>query len=217
MSQENHQPLEGIPASTPGVHTIQAAAGEILFRQGDDTEAGYLILDGVVEIEEALPNGRSFILCRHEKKSVLCPLTVLTGEPQLGTAYVRSAATVQVVPREEMLQLLQTDGNFCGLFHQHCFQHLYHLVRRLLDAQGGDLRSRLGMVLLKLAEKEEPAQGEPYWVVWATHQQIAQWVGASREAVSRELAALKRQGLLTTSRGKIVLHDLWKIQALLQE
>ena len=197
--------------------TLQVDAGESLFVQGDDASAGYLVVEGVVEIEQTLPNGRSFVLCRHEEGSLFCPLTVLSGEPQLGTAYARSAARIQVVSREDMLQLLYANRDFFKFFHQRCFQHLYHLVRRLQDAQVRGLRARLGEVLLERAEKEVTAGGKSRWVIRATHQQIAQWLGTSREAVSRELADLKRQGLITTMRGKIILTDRRKIQQLSQE
>ncbi len=217
MDKEMSLPPELQQQLSAVAHTIQVEAGESLFMQGDDALAGYLVVEGVVEVEQTLPNGRSFVLCRHEGGSLFCPLTVLSGEPQLGTAYARSAAKVQVVRREDMLQLLYANREFFQFFHQRCFQHLYHLVRRLQDAQIRGLRARLGEVLLERAEKETTAQGNSCWVVRATHQQIAQWLGTSREAVSRELAALKREGLITTARGKIVLTDRQGIRQLMKE
>ncbi len=197
--------------------TVRVAAGENLFVQGDVPVAGYLVVEGVVELEQTLPNGRSFVLCRHAAGSLFCPLTVLSGEPQLGTAYARSAAQIQVIRREDLLQLLYANRAFFQFFHQRCFQHLYHLVRRLQDAQVRSLRARLVEALLERAEQETGGQGQSRWIIRATHQQIAQWLGTSREAVSRELAALKRQGLIATARGKIVLSDPQGLRRLAQE
>jgi CRP-like cAMP-binding protein len=44
-------------------------------------------------------------------------------------------------------------------------------------------------------------------LVRATQAEIAQLAGASRESASRFLAKLERAGLITTGRGKVVVHE----------
>jgi CRP/FNR family transcriptional regulator len=44
-------------------------------------------------------------------------------------------------------------------------------------------------------------------VVHSTQSDLAQLAGTSREAASRFLATLQRAGVVTTRRGKIVVHD----------
>jgi CRP-like cAMP-binding protein len=44
-------------------------------------------------------------------------------------------------------------------------------------------------------------------LVRATQAEIAQLAGASRESASRFLAKLERAGLITTGRGKVIVHD----------
>ena len=44
-------------------------------------------------------------------------------------------------------------------------------------------------------------------LIEATQAQIAQLAGASRESASRFLAKLERAGLISTGRGKVLVHD----------
>jgi CRP/FNR family cyclic AMP-dependent transcriptional regulator len=44
-------------------------------------------------------------------------------------------------------------------------------------------------------------------IVRSTQADLAQLAGTSREAASRFLATLQRAGILTTKRGRIVVHD----------
>lgn len=61
------------------------------------------------------------------------------------------------------------------------------------------LEPRLATVLLRLADDNR--------LVFATHEMLAVEVGASREAVTRELGALARAGLISLSRGRITVKE----------
>ena len=75
--------------------------------------------------------------------------------------------------------------------------------------------SRVAGVLAELAEtgsragRGRGAAGEPprEVVVRSTQADLAQLAGTSREAASRFLATLQRAGVVTTRRGRIVVHD----------
>ena len=49
--------------------------------------------------------------------------------------------------------------------------------------------------------------------VWATHEQIADSVGATRENVSKAVVALRKEGLVATGRGKIRILDEDRIRS----
>jgi CRP-like cAMP-binding protein len=73
-------------------------------------------------------------------------------------------------------------------------------------------RDALGRVASRLAELAETA-GEPCAdgiriAMPLTQEDLAQWVAASREAVARALASLRRRHLITTARREIVVTDL---------
>ena len=73
--------------------------------------------------------------------------------------------------------------------------------------------SRVAGVLVELAETgtrtgiDGPGGPRAEVVVRSTQADLAQLAGTSREAASRFLATLQRAGVLTTRRGRIVVHD----------
>jgi CRP/FNR family transcriptional regulator len=63
----------------------------------------------------------------------------------------------------------------------------------------------LGQVQARSSKDSQEAPREV--VVRATQAEIAQLAGASRESASRFLARLERDGVVTTGRGKVLVHD----------
>lgn len=176
-------------------------AGSLLFFQDDPPDALYLLLEGEVVLEKHHPQGEPLILCRHQSGGFFCPLAVLDGSPQLGTAKALTDVTVLVVPREEVIALLRDNPQALEELHAHCFRRVRHLLERLHDGVRKPLRQRVAQALL---EHAEPGK-EGGLVVRTTHQMLAQWVGCSREALSRELVAMRQAGWIQTRRGAILL------------
>ena len=81
------------------------------------------------------------------------------------------------------------------------------LSNRVNEFSALDVRGRIRAELLRLARPERP--GGPGAVISPppTHAEIAARVACRREAVTRELNALKREGALAVRLGAIVLND----------
>jgi CRP/FNR family transcriptional regulator, cyclic AMP receptor protein len=132
---------------------------------------------------------------------------------------VRSA-TVEAVNDVRAVAILA--GDLKRLLNEHP-----EIAVKLLAALGAKLReanarisrqsfqkvsSRVAGVLAELVEtgsrRAARAPGEPAEVVVrSTQADLAQLAGTSREAASRFLATLQRAGVLTTRRGRIIVHD----------
>ncbi len=197
----------------PQVETIfrirRLAPGEVVFRQGEPAERIYFVLDGHVHLERVDHDGHQTLLCQHQAGGCFCPLAILDEGPQLGTARATRPTTVLWAPKEEFLALCAQHPEVLQWIHRKCFGHVRHIVQRMEVSMFHDVGERLVLALLEHARQDE--QGE--WVVRATHQELAQWIGASRETVSRELAALRKAGLVRSGRGKIVLLDRAALEA----
>ena len=83
---------------------------------------------------------------------------------------------------------------------------------RILGERVTDLEDRLEMqtfqsVTARLAATLLRLAGETDEVKGASHQQIAETIGASRETVTRALGDFKSQGLVEIGRGRVQLKD----------
>jgi CRP-like cAMP-binding protein len=103
---------------------------------------------------------------------------------------------------EDFLSLLETRPALSLALHR-------VQVRRLREADGMRLEQLAvdvtGRIARRLADLHESLGRVDLQI---SHRELATWVGASREAVTKSLAKLQRRGLVSTARGRVVVTDL---------
>jgi len=187
-------------------------AGTIILREGDPGDTCYVLDHGQGRVTRQHADGRTITLTNVGPGEIFGELAMFGGE-------VRSA-TVEAVTDLHAVAILA--GDLKRLLNEHP-----EIAVKLLSALGSKLReanariarqsfqkvsSRVAGVLAELVEtgtrRAARAPGEPAEVVVrSTQADLAQLAGTSREAASRFLATLQRAGVLTTRRGRIVVHD----------
>ena len=75
-------------------------------------------------------------------------------------------------------------------------------------------RARLLAALLRLAEMRDLAGPQALLDPAPTHDALASEIGFTREAVSRHMSELRREGLVVSSRQRILLTDLGRMRAI---
>jgi CRP/FNR family cyclic AMP-dependent transcriptional regulator len=81
--------------------------------------------------------------------------------------------------------------------------------RKRIEFGTADILSRVAGRLVELAERfGEPAGDGIRITAPLTQEELAGWTGASREAVSRALRALRGRGWIQTARRSVVIRDL---------
>jgi CRP/FNR family transcriptional regulator, cyclic AMP receptor protein len=215
--------LRGIPLfaelSEPELQKIARVAvprnypsGTIILREGDSGDTCYVLERGQARVTRQHADGRTITLTNVGPGEIFGELAMFGGE-------VRSA-TVEAVDDVRAVAILA--GDLKRLLSEHP-----EIAVKLLSALGAKLReanariarqsfqkvsSRVAGVLAELVEtgSRRPARapGEPAEVVVrSTQADLAQLAGTVREAASRFLATLQRAGVLTTRRGRIIVHD----------
>ena len=184
-------------------------AGTIILREGDPGDTCYVLRAGQARVTRQHADGRTITLTNVGPGEIFGELAMFGGE-------VRSA-TVEAVDDVRAVAILA--GDLKRLLNEHP-----EIAVKLLSALGAKLReanariarqsfqkvsSRVAGVLAELVETgSRPAPGAPgEVVVRSTQSDLAQLAGTSREAASRFLATLQRAGVLTTRRGRIIVHD----------
>ena len=193
-----------VPRNYPG--------GTIILREGDPGDTCYVLERGQARVTRQHADGRTITLTNVSTGEIFGELAMFGGE-------VRSA-TVEAVDDVRAVAILA--GDLKRLLNEHP-----EIAVKLLAALGEKLReanariarqsfqkvsSRVAGVLAELVEtgslRPARTEGAPVEVVVrSTQADLAQLAGTSREAASRFLATLQRAGVLTTRRGRIVVHD----------
>ena len=186
-------------------------AGEVVFREGDQSDTCYVVRSGHARALREHPDGRSITLARFGPGDIFGELAMFDDE--------RRSATVEAIERTEAIAIL--GGDMRRLLREHpdiAVKLLQALGRRLRETNERlarqsfqTVQSRVASVLAQLvaAERAEGAEGAENGdvLITSTQADLAQLAGSSRESASRFLAVLERAGIISQGRGKLVVHD----------
>jgi CRP/FNR family cyclic AMP-dependent transcriptional regulator len=194
--------------------------GEVIFREGDRSDTCFIVRTGRVRITRTHPGGRRLTLAELAPGEMFGELSMFDGEGR--------SATVEALEETTALALLE--GDIRRVLREHpdiAVKMLARLANRLRTANEKLARQSFQPVAGRVAstllaqvearqaeaaaavdadEGEGGVQGEEI-TIEATQADIAQLAGSSRESASRFLADLERAGVVTTSRGRVVVHD----------
>jgi CRP-like cAMP-binding protein len=182
--------------------------GEVVFREGDDSDTCYVVHAGHARAIREHPDGRQITLATFGPGDIFGELAMFDDE--------RRSATVDATDELEVLGIL--GGDMRRLLRRHpdmAVKLVISLGRRLRAANERlarqsfqTVQSRVAAVLAQLVEQaQSEGAGERDVPVVATQADLAKLAGSSRESASRFLAVLERAGVITQGRGRLTVHD----------
>ncbi len=184
------------------------AAGEVVFREGDESNTCYIVRSGRARAVREHVDGRALTLAHFGPGDIFGELAMFDDE--------RRSATVETVEDTEAIAIL--GGDMRRLLRQHpdiSVKLLAALGRRLRETNERlarqsfqTVQSRVASVLAELVASAR-AEGGPERdvLITKTQAELARLAGSSRESASRFLAVLERAGIITQGRGRLTVHD----------
>jgi CRP-like cAMP-binding protein len=190
------------------------ARGTSVYPQGTHRGSLFIVLEGVVSVSVVLPNGQR-ILCAFNQPGALFGFPIVEGErPRWSAADAFTAATVALVPRRDVERVLAAvPASVMLRFFNRVLERQARFAMRLVHCVALDLRGRLALTLVDLAATFGVREGGAVRVqLPITHENLAEMVGASRERVSRAMAALMSDGLIKYARQAVTVLDMAGLQ-----
>jgi CRP-like cAMP-binding protein len=183
-------------------------AGEVVFREGDESNTCYIVRSGRARAIREHTDGRSITLATFGPGEIFGELAMFDDE--------RRSATVEAIESTEAIAIL--GGDMRRLLRRHpaiSVKLLSALGRRLRETNERlarqsfqTVQSRVAAVLLQLVTvAQAEGRGDGDVLINSTQADLAQLAGSSRESASRFLAVLERAGVITQGRGKLTVHD----------
>ncbi len=182
--------------------------GEVVFREGDESDTCYIVRTGHARAIREHSNGRSITLANFGPGDIFGELAMFDSE--------RRSATVDALDAMEAIAILGADmRRLLGLHPDIAVKLVIALGRRLRETNERlarrsfqTVQSRVASVLAQLvaaAQGEGAAGGNV--LITSTQADLAQLAGSSRESASRFLAVLERAGIISQGRGRLTVHD----------
>jgi CRP/FNR family transcriptional regulator len=177
--------------------------GKILFTPGSACQGFVLLLEGRARVSVTAANGRRLLLYRIApgETCVQTTLCLMGGLDYSAEGAAETDLRLVVVPPALFEHLLRDQPDFARFVFERFGARLAEMTRLIETIAFLRVDARLAAALLARAD----AQGDAEDALAATHQELAEDIGAAREVVSRQLAEFQRAGLLRLARGRIVL------------
>ncbi len=182
-------------------------AGEVVFREGDESDTCYVVRAGRARAVREHTDGRSITLANFGPGDIFGELAMFDDE--------RRSATVETLERTEVIAIL--GGDMRRLLREHpdiAVKLIAALGRRLRETNERlarqsfqTVQSRVAAVLLQLVASRRRRAAPSDVLITSTQADLAQLAGSSRESASRFLAVLERAGIITQGRGRLIVHD----------
>ena len=197
-----------------GKTTLTSPKKQVLFSQGDPTDAVFYIQAGKVKLTVLSPQRKEAVIAILEPGSFFGEGCLAGQLIQLATATTVDAARVVRIDKPSMLRLLKEDRTFSALFLTYMLARNVRIQEDLVDQLFNSSEKRLARVLLLMAQfgKEGKREGV---IAKISQETLAEMIGTTRSRVSFFMNRFKKMGLIHYDSGlhvhssllNIVLHD----------
>ena len=180
--------------------------GEIVFSAGDAGDFLFGVVSGRIRISTANAEGREVFLNIMVPGDTFGEIALLDGGTRTATATAIEAAELVSIRREPVFDLLEREPKAALELLRQCGARLRWTSGLLEDAAFLDAPARLAKRLLSLGELhgEDSAGGR---VVRISQEELASFLGVSRQAVNEQLQGWKAKGWVTLGRGTVTVRD----------
>jgi CRP/FNR family transcriptional regulator, anaerobic regulatory protein len=183
------------------VHFRDLEAGATLLREGQVCASVPFVTEGSIRVFKAAESGREITLYRIEKGQS-CILSVGCGSSLKtfpASVVVERPTSAVFIPTETVRRLFAESAAFRDFVLDQYSRRMADVMELVEEVAFRRVDQRLAQWLLEHRSASERGLG----LVSATHQELADHVGTSREVVSRILKDWEERGALKLSRGSI--------------
>ena len=164
---------------------------QILFSQGDTTDAVFYVQAGKVKLTVVSPQGKEAVIAVLEPGSFFGEGCLAGQLVHLATATAIEDARIVRINKPSMLRLLQDDRAFSALFLAHMLGRNVRIQEDLVDQLFNSSEKRLARILLLMAHFGK--EGKPEEVIPKISQEtLAEMIGTTRSRVSFFMNRFKR-------------------------
>jgi CRP/FNR family cyclic AMP-dependent transcriptional regulator len=194
--------------STRGRHR-RWPAGASLFLEGDRATTVVVVVSGRVKVFSLTEQGEEVVLAVRGPGALLGELSAVDGGERSTSVAALEPVIALVVPAPEFVAFLNGHAGAAMVLLRLITSRLRDADRKRVEFGAYDIPARVAGRLVELADRfGEP---DPHGVrisVPLSQDELAGWVGASREAVAKALRVLRDRGLVTTGRRTMTVLDL---------
>ena len=190
-------------------HVRSLPEGAMLFQQGDEGDALYGVVSGLIRIAVAGEGGKELTLGLMEPGDVFGEIALLDGLPRTAGAQAAANSVLLAVQRAHFLQMLEAEPGLARHIIELLCERLRINTDRITEYAFLNLHARLARKIesLAIAHGQHGEDGVRI-ALQMSQTELAQMLGVTREAVNKQLKSWSQAGVLRVERGTITVCDM---------
>ena len=189
--------------------SVKIAKGSILFKEGDDGEHLYVIIDGKLKLGTSSGDGRENLLSILGPGEMFGELSLFDPGPRTSTATAVTDAKLLSLSHEKVIPWLKQNPEVSLQLLTRLSQRLRRTNEAVGDLVFSDVPGRVAKALIDLGDRFGKTTPEGLLVNHdLTQEELAQLVGASRETVNKALADFAGRGWLKLDGRSVLIADV---------
>ncbi|MCA0928609.1 Crp/Fnr family transcriptional regulator [Ruegeria profundi] len=184
--------------------------GDVLFEQGDEGDALYAILEGTLEVSFLAMSGRKLSLTLMRPGEVFGEIALFDSGPRTATVVAAEPSRVLRVRQGDVMNQIRQHPDLAVDMIRLAGQRMRWMGSQLNEQVFLPMPIRLARKLLHLSE----LQDDPFTRITLSQSELAEFVGATREAVSKTISTWKRDNVVQASRGGLMIKDFEALREL---
>jgi CRP/FNR family cyclic AMP-dependent transcriptional regulator len=177
----------------PKLRVRELRKHSVVLREGTPGEEMYLLASGTVRVYRVGSNGKEITLAHLHPGDIFGEIAVLSGTPRSANVIARTRSIVLELTKHDFEAHARRFPGLSLALAQSLAERVRLTSGQASDIALFDVPQRLLRALKNMAEKDSATKT---WLITdrPTHQELADFVGTSREVVSRCLKVLEQDG-----------------------
>ncbi|TMV09542.1 Crp/Fnr family transcriptional regulator [Ruegeria sediminis] len=182
---------------------ITLARGQVLFEQGDEGNALYAVVEGTLEVSFLAMSGRKLSLALMRPGEVFGEIALFDRGPRTATVSAAEPSRVLRVRSSDVMAQIKSHPELAVDLIRLAGLRMRYMGSQLNEQVFLPLPIRLARKLLLLSGQQDDRGNQ----IKLSQSELAEFVGATREAVSKTLSVWKREGVIDATRGGLAIRD----------
>lgn len=180
---------------------INLEPGDVLFEQGDDGDSIFAISEGAIEVSILSASGRKLSLDMMRDGAIFGEIALFDPGPRTATVTAVEPSKLRCVRYGDVLEQIRQHPDLAVDMIRLAGQRMRWMGTQLNEQVFLPMPTRLARKILYLV----PEDGET--LLSLSQSELAEFVGATREAVSKTISSWKRADIIEVSRGGLTILD----------
>jgi len=189
----------------------QYEEGALIFMRGDPGDSLCGVATGRVRISASGPGGKEVFLNIMEPGDAFGEIALLDGSPRTATATAMARTELIVIPRDAFSALLLSQPQLAAHLIQLLCKRVRWTAELMEDTALLSVPARLAKRLLSLASAQRGMK------ITLSQEELAQFLGLSRQIVNQHLQTWRAKGWISLGRGSVTLEDAGALERVVRE